>query len=238
MSQYLFRVQLLNKKNSSPLHIVAYYSGQTQNNAFNKEKFLPSTKKQVLYTNLVVPKNEFYNDLPDFLEIKNKKKDIINNARNTLWKNIDYFEKRMDSQFARLFETYVPYFLNLEEVKILINKFAHHLSDSGMIADISIHKTNTVENTLIALDKEQKNNELQDYGCFFLCTLRPFKQGVFANKNRLWNTSDQLKEWRKVWLDLLIEVIAVNSTDNNIKRQWLDKLNMYSENNKQFKHKA
>lgn len=238
MSQYLFRVSLLNKKNSSPLHIVAYYSGQTQYNAFNKENFPPSTKKQILYNNLVVPRNELYNDLPDYLELKNKKKDIINNARNTLWKNVDYFETRMDSQFARLFEVYVPYFLSLEEVKGLVNKFADHLSEQGIVADVSIHKTNTAENTILNTEKEQKYDELQDYGCFFLCTLRPFKNGVFANKNREWNTPEQLKDWRKFWVNSLVETIALNSTNETIKKQWLERLKMYSEVNKQFKAKV
>lgn len=237
MSQYLFRIQILNKKNTSPLHAIAYYSGQIQYNAFTKEKYFPSNKKEVLYTNLIVPENEHYNHLPDYLELKNKKKDIINNARNTLWKNIDFFEKRMDSQFCRLFETYVPYFLKLEEVQQLVNKFGKHLAQQGIIADISIHKTNTTENTILSYDKEKKTDELQDYGCFFVCTLRPFQNGTFGNKNRDWNTPEQFKEWRKNWILFLLETIAINNTEEIVKKQWLEKLKMYSETNKQFKLK-
>ncbi len=222
--QYLFRIDLLNKKDFNPLNMVAYYSGQVQLNAFNKEKFQPDPKKQVLYCNLVVPTGDLYAHLPDYLKISGKKKEIIDNARNSLWKKVDFFETRMDSQFARIFEVSVPAFLSLTEAQQLVEEYGKILSEYGMVVDVSIHKTNTANNNILSQDAAPTSDDMQDYSCFFMCTLRPFKEGNFENKNRDWNKLDQLVVWRHTWVNLLKSKIATNLSDEEVKKSWEQKL--------------
>lgn len=224
MAKNLFRISILNKKNHNPLSIVAYYCGQTQFDLFKKNKFNPDPKKKVLYNNLIVS-DKFLLDIPDYLKVNGKKKDIVDNARTALWKSIDNFEKRFDSQFARLFELSIPYFFSIEEAKNLLNEFSIKLSDYGMICDISIHKTNTEQINILGQDSNNdKNLKDQDYSCYIMSTLRAFNEGGFTNKNRNWNSKDQLISWRQSWFLLLKEHVNKNLTNKDEKDAWLKKI--------------
>lgn len=228
--QYLFSAKILNKKNFNPLNIVAYYSGQVQLNAFKKEKYMPDSKKEILHTDLLVPQNQFYAHLPDYLKINNKKRDIIDNARNILWNNVDFNEKRMDAQFARVFEVTVPSFLELSEVIDLTKKFAQDLTRHGIIVDVAVHKTNTAQNELFSIEPEEaKIDSQQDYSCYFMCTLRDLENGVFINKNRDWNTKEQFSLWRKSWLNNLKLTMTKSAAAQNAKKSWESRLEMYPE---------
>ena len=49
-----------------------------------------------------------------------------------------------------------------------------------------------------------------------MCTLRSYKNGVFVNKNREWNSKELLSDWKANAQDLINKLNSSNPT-NNIK---------------------
>ena len=244
--QYLYRISILSKKKSHPLDAIAHYCGEDQYDVLNSKQYNSNTENQVVWSNIVVPdKNNqahlFYN-LPDYLKFRSQKPDLISNARNILWKNIDNRESRPDSQFARLFELSVPHFLNQEEAIHLVSSFAKILTIEGMIADCSLHSHNKKAPVLSILEKfkflnsnthiNKTNEEIdsnEDYTAFLVCTLRDYENGQFVNKNRDWNSKEKMKEWRNIWTEFLGMAIneAKEATEEQ-KNTWDKKILMYS----------
>jgi hypothetical protein len=242
--QYLYRVSILSKKTSHPLDAIAHYCGEDQFDVINSKRYASNTHEQVVWSNIVVPdkinqKELFYN-LPDYLKFRSQKPDLISNARNILWKNVDSREIRPDSQFARLFELAIPHFLTQAEAITLVSNFGKALTTEGMIADCSLHSHNKKSSTLsifeafkiINTQKEEKEvvEHSQDYTAFLICTLRDYYNGQFINKNRDWNNKEKMKEWRHIWTTFLGMAIehAVEATSEE-KNSWGKKISMYPE---------
>ena len=105
--QYLYRVSVLNKQNTHPLEAIAYYSGETQYDLLNSKQYTSTTESKVVWNNVLIPdraeETEKFLNLPEYLKFRSKKTDLVSNARNTLWQSIYVREKRIDSQFSRLF---------------------------------------------------------------------------------------------------------------------------------------
>ena len=226
--EYLFRLQILNKKNYNPLEIVAFYSGESQFNINNNKKYEAQTAEKVLWNSLIVPQKEhdFYNNLPDYLKIRNKKKDIVSNARNILWKSIDSTEYRPDSQFARLFELSIPYFFKQQDAIELIENFSSSLNNDGVIVDASLHTS--ISNTDHNPATHDNENNI-DYKSYLMCTLRSYSNGRFLTKNRDWNQSSQMLKWRNHWVISLYEMIEERYKDNEHVQSWSTKLSIYPE---------
>lgn len=235
--QYLYRIEILNKKNKTALDSISYYSGEDQYDINNSKKYESNSSEEVVWNNIATPNKEddieSYSNLPDYLKFRSNKKDIMSNARNILWKNIDSRESRADSQFARLFELAIPSFLSEEESIQLIKKFSNVLVEEGMIIDCSLHNHNKKTNDFNFFDmlkaKDTQSETNQDYTAFLMCTLRAYEKGQFINKNRDWNNKDKMKDWRKEWLILLNESIINNSSNEEDKSVWNSKLEIYPE---------
>lgn len=241
-TQYLYRVNILSKRNEYPLNAIANICGEDQFDLISKKVFKSDNSDKVIWNQLIIPEKESenYNDLPQFLKIKNKKPEILSNARNILWSDVDYRENRIDSQFARVFEVSIPYFLTQLESVDLISKFANTLIEDGMICDVAIHshyKKNITLDFLSQLKivddvtpKEKEEIIHQDYSGFVMCTLRDYSNGIFQNKNRNWNSLEKMKAWRYEWTKLLFN--SINNSEEaseNQKKQWLKKLSIYPE---------
>lgn len=226
--EYLFRLQILNKKNYNPLEVVAFYSGESQFNILNNKKYEAQTAEKVLWNSLIVPQKEhdFYNNLPNYLKIRNKKKDIISNARNILWKSIDSTEFRPDSQFARLFELSIPYFFQKQDAVDLIERFASCLNNDGVIVDASLHTS--IANTDHNPSSHEIGNTI-DYKSYLICTLRSYSNGRFLTKNREWNQPSQMLKWRNQWVISLCDMIEERYKDNEHVSSWSTKLSIYPE---------
>lgn len=245
--QYLFRVQILSKKDKHPLESISYYSGEKQFDIVNSKNYDTTTEDKVVWSKILIPEKkeqfELFSQLPDYLKFRSQKSDLISNARNILWQGVNNRENRPDSQFARLFELSIPHFLTEEESVILLTDFAKILVKEGMITDCSLHNYNKQAPILSILDKiklthtpkvEKENSDEsidknQDYTGFLMCTLRDYKEGRFINKNRAWNDVKKLKEWRNSWVDLLEEAIQTCQASETDKNLWQNKLNIYPE---------
>lgn len=242
--EYLYRVSILSKKTSHPLDSIAHYCGQEQYDVLNNKRYSSNNVEQVLWHNIIVPDKhnlpELFYNLPDYLKFRSQKPDLIANARNILWKNVDSRESRANSQFARLFQISVPYFLNNEEAVDLVSSFAKVLNTEGMIVDCSIHSHNKKNSPLSIIEqfkflhKKPEDIEIvennQDYTAFLMCTLRDYQHGQFGNKNRDWNLKEKLKEWRAIWFHFLEMSISqsIDATPED-KKAWQKKLTVYPE---------
>lgn len=254
--QYLFKVEILTKKNHHPLEASAYFSGETQFDVHNNQTYNSTTNSKILWSNIIIPNklenNDMFRHLPEYIKFRSSKKDLISNGRNTLWKNVHNRENRPDSQFARIFELAIPHFLTKEECISLVSKFSNILINEGMIIDASIHNHNIkkpnfsiFEQLKIQLNKDKNSKPIeeiekaQDFTAFLTCTLRDYKNGQFVNKNRDWNNSLKLKEWRAQWVNLIDDAIdnAIEATEEE-KTNWKKKLNIYPEYKQKGKKKS
>jgi hypothetical protein len=249
LKQHLYQVQILSKKTSHPLEAIAHYCGEDQYDVINSKQYSSNASDQVIWSNLVVPDkvNQFdlFTNLPEYLKFRSQKPDLISNARNILWKNVDIREKRFDSQFARLFELVVPHFLSQDEAINLVTCFAKVLTTEGMITDCSIHDHNKKQASISILEafkifahsnssvkeKEQEQDENDnhaDYTAFIMCSLRDYKNGQFVNKNRFWNDKEKLKEWRTIWITFLSMAINnAKNVSNEDRDSWSKRLSIY-----------
>ncbi len=227
--QYLYKMSILNRKNSNPLESISYYSGEAQ------VGYASNSEENVIWNYLVMPDSKEHEDryihLPHFLKFKKMNKDLMSNYRSILWTHVYERETRADAQFARLFELLIPGFATKDEAINCMEQFSEVLIKEGMIADCSLHQRQSVgSHSLISLGKtkdEIKQNHVTDYTGFVMCTLRDYKNGIFINKNREWNDRKKMEFWRKEWVKILAKL--VNNTSQNNKEIWDEKLTIYSE---------
>lgn len=251
MSKHIVRVNILKAQTLNFLQAIAFFSGETQYDALQTDKNLQtltsSTKDKVVWNNILLPERyeqqDMYRELPDYLKYSSKKKVMIANARNVLWKNVLKQETRPDAQLARVFTLSLPHFFTTDEASTLLSSFGKSLVDEGMIVDASIHDHNKIKQNLSMIEKlnilqgkqteEEINNEkepIQDYSGYLVCTLREYKNGYFHNKNRSWNLSQKLIDWRKEWIFNLYEAIlnSQNGTREEV-LNWTKKMKIYPE---------
>lgn len=104
--------------------------------------------------------------------------------REQLWNAVEQAENRKDAQVAREIEVALPIELSPSQHIILLERFVHtQLTSKGMVADVAIHN--------------KKNNP----HAHILLTTRDInitKDG-FGQKNRSWNSKEQLEQWREQW---------------------------------------
>lgn len=237
--QYLYKISILSKKNKNPLDCIAYYSGETQFDVANNKKYASTSSARVRWNDIVIPdktlQKEMYVELPSYLRFRSSKKDLISNARNILWQQIDNREDRSDSQFARLFEVAIPFFLTERECVSILKKYSSALVSAGMIVDASLHDFNDAKSPsnmpfkLHGFQQPSQPQKPHDYNGFLMCTLRSYQNGAFENKNRNWNKTELLIEWRSAWVELLSKAIEESSAPQFDKDKWMEKMFIYPE---------
>ena len=244
----LFHVYLLNKERTIPLEAISYYFGEDQADIENFKFYTSPTKNNVILANLITPHKEkqphLFNDLPEYLKYnpktKNKRK-FVTRSRSVLWQQVSDREVRLDAQYARVLQTTIPNFLGKFEIKSVVENFANLLLEEGMIVDFAVHNQNKHESFKDICRKNSNNENLlgkKNYMGHFLCTLRPYVEGEFVNKNRDWNTKESLERWRLNWYELLL--VAVKNSKRatpNQKQKWENKLSLLLETPNIYKSK-
>lgn len=238
--QYLYRVSILNRKNSHPLEAISYYSGESQHDLLNSKNYSSNTSDNVIWNMIATPSKHsmMYAHLPEYIKFRTYKKDLMSNARNILWRNVFTREKRDDAQFARLFEVSMPSFFTQNEAVEALTQFSDVLVKEGMISDCSVHSRQKSINNLSLLEKvlgkdkpkdENKGETSLDYIGYLMCTLRSYENGTFVNKNREWNDKAKMELWRKKWVEILATSIEISNASDEQKKVWEEKMTIYSE---------
>ncbi len=109
------------------------------------------------------------------------------NDRSTLWNEVEAGEKRKDAQLAREVEFSIPRELNEKQGVALARDFVKkQFVDRGMVADLNVH-----------WDKA-KDGSPKPHAHVMLAMRDVDRQG-FGKKNRDWNSTELLKDWREAW---------------------------------------
>jgi len=131
--------------------------------------------------------------------------------RHTLWNTVEAAEKRKDAQVAREVEVGLPIELEDREQVALLRDFVNReFVARGMVADIGIHRDNP-----------------GNPHSHILLTTRDLTPEGFGPKNRSWNTTQQLLNWRRGWAEVtnehLIEAgLGVRIDHRSYREQKLD----------------
>ncbi|NTW81634.1 MAG: MobA/MobL family protein [Geobacteraceae bacterium] len=113
--------------------------------------------------------------------------------RAKLWNAAERSENRKDAQLARSFDMSLPCVLTAEQRLELVREFARaEFADKGMVADYANHPPHKRK----VKDQEESNN---NWHVHIKVTLRDIGPEGFKNKNRNWNTKEQIVQWREAW---------------------------------------
>ena len=109
--------------------------------------------------------------------------------RETLWNAVEAGEVRKDAQLARDVEFAIPREMNSQDGIQLARDFvAREFVERGMIADLNVH-----------WDKGEDGSPKPH--AHVMLTMREVGPDGFGQKERDWNSTDLLKEWRGAWAD-------------------------------------
>lgn len=166
----------------------AYRSGEILLDERLGQTFDYTKKGGIVHTEIMAPENA-----PDWME-----------ARKKLWNGAEAKERRKDAQIAREVEVALPRELSKEQNVELVREFVKdNFVSQGMVADIAIHES-------AATDGEKNPH------AHIMLTMREVTEDGFANrKNRDWNKTETLEQWREKWAEITnrhLEMANVNET--------------------------
>jgi len=109
------------------------------------------------------------------------------NDRSTLWNEVEAGEKRKDAQLAREVEFSIPRELNEKQGVALARDFVKkQFVGRGMVADLNVHWDKAKDGT----PKPHAH---------VMLAMRDVGPEGFGKKNRDWNSTELLKDWREAW---------------------------------------
>jgi Ti-type conjugative transfer relaxase TraA len=109
------------------------------------------------------------------------------NDRTTLWNEVEGAEKRKDAQLAREVEFSIPREMNEKQGVQLARDFVKkQFVERGMVADLNVHWDKAKDGT----PKPHAH---------VMMTMRDVGPNGFGKKNRDWNSTELLKDWREAW---------------------------------------
>lgn len=209
MAIYHLSTKIISRgKNQSAIASAAYRSGQLLIDETNGKTFNYSRKSDVAFSQIFLPNNA--------------PKKFLN--RQTLWNDIENFEKNSNAQLAREIEFALPIELSLQQQIKLACNFAETFAQNGMCVDLAFHNKkgnphchlmltmrsldinghwlpkNSVQYKLdcngnkIPVIDKQGNQKKEKNG------KRVFEKIVTPTND--WNNKEKLLEWRKLYQDL------------------------------------
>lgn len=123
--------------------------------------------------------------------------------RESLWNQVEFAEKRKDSQLAREVEISLPREFTTDQNIALVREYVQkEFVDKGMIADVCLHYG-------------RKGDSYNPHAHVML-TMREIDESGFGKKNIEWNKRELLKEWRESWANLSNKHLALNGHDLKI----------------------
>ncbi|MCL2108680.1 MAG: MobA/MobL family protein [Oscillospiraceae bacterium] len=190
MAIYHLSVKYISRNQGrSAVGAAAYRAGDKLHSSYDGQSHDYTNKTGITHTEIILPHNaphEFYN-------------------RQTLWNAVEAAEKRKDGRTAREIEIALPCELSKDEQIKLVREYVNNnFVNRGMCADVAIHSGHRHK-------KDEQNIEAQNDKNIFpnnphahiLLTTRPVnQQGFERTKNRNWNNSQNVHEWRKQWANI------------------------------------
>jgi len=117
--------------------------------------------------------------------------------RVRLWNAVEAAEKRKDAQLARDIELALPHELTTGARRELVHRFAQAaFVDAGMVADIALHAPDAA-------------GDGRNFHAHILLTLRCIESDGFGGKERAWNDTAQLEQWRALWAELVNDALEI-----------------------------
>ncbi|MBP2279090.1 Ti-type conjugative transfer relaxase TraA [Sphingomonas sp. TF3] len=172
MAIYHFSAKVVSRANgSSAVASAAYRSAsELHDDRLNRDHDF-SNKAGVIHSEVMLPEGA-----PERL-----------NDRTTLWNEVEAGEKRKDAQLAREVEFSIPREMNEKQGVQLARDFVKkQFVDRGMVADLNVHWDKAKDGT----PKPHAH---------VMMTMRDVGPEGFGKKNRDWNSTELLKDWREAW---------------------------------------
>ena len=172
MAIYHFSAKVVSRANgSSAVASAAYRSAsELHDDRLNRDHDF-SNKAGVIHSEVMLPQGA-----PERL-----------NDRTTLWNEVEAGEKRKDAQLAREVEFSIPREMNEKQGVQLARDFVKkQFVDRGMVADLNVHWDKAKDGT----PKPHAH---------VMMTMRDVGPDGFGKKNRDWNSTELLKDWREAW---------------------------------------
>lgn len=195
MALYHFAARIIQRsKGQSAIASAAYRAGERLDDERLGRTFDYRRHLGVLHTEILVPDNA-----PDWMR-----------DRSRLWNAVEKAEKRKDSQLARSIDIALPHELNLEQNLELLRGFVQEqYVDAGMIADIAIHLPG-------------RTGDIRNVHAHLALTTREITGSGFGLKERDWNSTDELLEWRKAWADHANRILEREGFEERIDHRSLE----------------
>jgi hypothetical protein len=174
MADYHFAAKIISRsRGQSAVASASYRAGERMYDERLGKTFDYRRHLGVVHTEILAPDNA-----PDWMR-----------DRAQLWNAVEKAEKRKDSQLARSLDIALPHELSLEQNLELLRGFVQEQwVDRGMIADIAIHLPG-------------RTGDIRNVHAHIALTTREITGSGFGQKERDWNTKQELLEWRKAWAD-------------------------------------
>ena len=174
MADYRLSAKIIGRSSGrSSVAAAAYRAGQRLHDERTDLDHDYTRKRGILHSQILAPDNA-----PDWMKDRAK-----------LWNAVEAVERRKDAQLAREIQLSLPHELDENQNRNMVLDFVQtHFVDRGMIADIAIHAPD-------------RTSDQRNIHAHVMLTMRELTSGGFGDKNRDWNTSEQLTEWRKSWAD-------------------------------------
>ena len=172
MAIYHFSAKVVSRANgSSAVASAAYRSAsELHDDQLNRDHDF-SNKAGVIHSEVMLPEGA-----PERL-----------NDRATLWNEVETGEKRKDAQLAREVEFSIPREMDEKQGVQLARDFVRtQFVDRGMVADLNVH-----------WDKAKDGSPKPH--AHVMLTMRDVGPEGFGKKNRDWNSTELLKDWREAW---------------------------------------
>jgi len=117
-----------------------------------------------------------------------------------LWNEVERTEKRKDSQLFREVTLALPREQSHEQNKNCVEDYCtKNFTDKGMVAHLSYH--------------ESKNENPHVH---IMLTMRELNKKGFGQKNRSWNSKENLNNWREDWANTVNNHLEKNMIDQSI----------------------
>ncbi|WP_188661317.1 Ti-type conjugative transfer relaxase TraA, partial [Sphingomonas metalli] len=172
MAIYHFSAKVISRANgSSAVASAAYRSASELHDERLGRDHDFSNKAGVIHSEVMLPQGS-----PERL-----------NDRACLWNEVEAEEKRKDAQLAREVEFSIPREMNEKQGVQLARDFVKkQFVDRGMVADLNVHWDKAKDGT----PKPHAH---------VMLAMRDVGPEGFGKKNRDWNSTELLKDWREAW---------------------------------------